>query len=190
MHRRKHLHILQAVFSRYLPYSCATKSAAINSLSKPANSKSLCSANSGICPWLMRWALRTMGLTSAWRKHFPALLPAFFAADNIFQHRARPYRRQLVNVADKIRRQPPGTAFSRWCIKVISSMEASSIIIASASSGSLSFLPKLKPLPSGWYSKSRCTVCAGCPLDSARRLAALPVAPPAKCGSQLFPAPL
>ena len=128
-----------------------------------------------------------MGLTSAWRKTFSSLTTGIFLLRIIsFNTEPGPTEGSWSTSPTKIRRQPPGTAFSRWCIKVISSMEASSIIIASASSGSLSFLPKLKPLPSGWYSKRRCTVCAGCPLDSARRLAALPVGAASKMRQPAF----
>ena len=159
--------------------------------SRRINRKSRLLLFRGTCsPALILWALTIMSLCAAWRKIFVSFTTGNFP-DSIISRSTfpGPTLGSWFTSPTRIRRVPTVTAFKSACIRLISTMDISSMMITSASRGFSSFRSKCIPSsrlspadsapesPAGIpvSSKSRWMVFDSLPVASDIRFAARPV---------------
>ena len=141
----------------------------------------------------MRWAFTIISLSAAWRKIWDSLTTLkqweLITSRSTFPG---PTLGSWFTSPTKIRRVPTAIAFNKLWNRKISTIDISSIITTSVSSGFHSFLPNKSERSSltfscsaaaPLYSNRRWMVCASWPVASAIRLAARPVGAASKIGN-------
>ena len=136
------------------------------------------SRRSGSSPWFTPWALRTMALSAAWRKisvrRTMGMTPLRMRSENRLPG---PTLGSWSGSPTRMSRHSGRRARSRPCMRVISTMEVSSTITASAFRGSSSPWANTSRPAWGSYrvSSRRWMVAPSIPHSSPSRLAARPV---------------